>query len=176
MWQGRAADHSPASSAAVMEEYSYITTHSLGHTGPVTGSLYLCMAVKTLHWGEYLRQKFPILLAILHLHIYSSHITCLNTLIPFYHGAINARLLETHGSNIQLKKTLKQTKMTFSWKGSSNKQRWHSVQKDPQTNKQTNMTLSWKDPQTNKDDIQLKKILKQTKMAFSWKRSSNKQW
>ena len=143
-----------------MEEYSYITTHSLGHTGPVTGSLYLCMAVKTLHWGEYLRQKFPILLAILHLHIYSSHITCLNTLIPFYHGAINARLLETHGSNIQLKKTLKQTKMTFSWKRSSNKQRWHSVEKDPQT---------------NKDDIQLKRILKQTKMAFSSKRSSNKQ-
>ena len=38
---GRAADHSPPSSAAVMEEYSYTSTHSLGHTGPVTGSLYL---------------------------------------------------------------------------------------------------------------------------------------
>ena len=38
---GRAADHSPPSSAAVMEEYSYTSTHPLGHTGPVTGSLYL---------------------------------------------------------------------------------------------------------------------------------------
>jgi len=38
---GRAADHSPPSSAAVMEQYSYTSTHRLGHTGPVTGSLYL---------------------------------------------------------------------------------------------------------------------------------------
>jgi len=38
---GRAADHSPLSSAAVMEEYSYTSTHPLGHTGPVTGTLYL---------------------------------------------------------------------------------------------------------------------------------------
>jgi hypothetical protein len=38
-WPGRAADHSPPSSAAVMEEYSYTSTHPLGHTGPVTGSL-----------------------------------------------------------------------------------------------------------------------------------------
>jgi len=38
---GRAADHSPPSSAAIMEEYSYTSTHPLGHTGPVTGSLYL---------------------------------------------------------------------------------------------------------------------------------------
>jgi len=38
---GRAADHSPPSSAAVMEEKSYTSTHPLGHTGPVTGSLYL---------------------------------------------------------------------------------------------------------------------------------------
>jgi len=37
----RAADHSPPSSAAVMEEYSYTSTHPLGHTGPVTGKLYL---------------------------------------------------------------------------------------------------------------------------------------
>ena len=29
----------PLSSAAVMEEYSYTSTHPLGHTGPVTGSL-----------------------------------------------------------------------------------------------------------------------------------------
>jgi hypothetical protein len=38
---GRAADHSPPSSAEVMEEYSYTSTHPLGHTGPVTGLLYL---------------------------------------------------------------------------------------------------------------------------------------
>jgi hypothetical protein len=38
---GRAADHSPPSSAAVMEEQSYTSTHPLGHTGPVTGSFYL---------------------------------------------------------------------------------------------------------------------------------------
>jgi len=37
----RAADHSPPSSAAVMEEYSYTSTHRLGHTGPVMGSLYI---------------------------------------------------------------------------------------------------------------------------------------
>ena len=41
MRPGRAADHSPPSSAAVMEEYSYTSTHTLGHTRPVTGSLYL---------------------------------------------------------------------------------------------------------------------------------------
>ena len=41
MRPGRTADHSPPSSAAVMEEYSYTSTHPLGHTGPVTGSLYV---------------------------------------------------------------------------------------------------------------------------------------
>ena len=35
----RDADHSPHSSAAVMEEYCYTSTHPLGHTGPVTGTL-----------------------------------------------------------------------------------------------------------------------------------------
>ena len=43
MRPGRAADYSPPSSAAVMEEYSYTSTHPLGHTGPVTGSLYLLL-------------------------------------------------------------------------------------------------------------------------------------
>jgi len=38
---GRAADHSPHSSAAVVEEWSNNSTHPLGHTGPITGSLYL---------------------------------------------------------------------------------------------------------------------------------------
>jgi len=37
---GRAVDHSLPSIAAVMEEYSYTSTHPLGHTGPVKGSLY----------------------------------------------------------------------------------------------------------------------------------------
>ena len=37
----RAVDHSPPSSAAGMEVQSYTSTHPLGHTGPVTGSLYL---------------------------------------------------------------------------------------------------------------------------------------
>jgi len=41
VWPGRAADHSPPSSAAVMEELSYTSTHPLGHTRPVAGSLYL---------------------------------------------------------------------------------------------------------------------------------------
>ena len=45
MRPGRAADHSPSSSAAVMEEYSYTSTHPLGHTGPVTGSLYVLIVV-----------------------------------------------------------------------------------------------------------------------------------
>jgi len=38
---GRAADHSPTSSAAVMEEKRYTFTHPVGHTRPVTGFLYL---------------------------------------------------------------------------------------------------------------------------------------
>jgi len=41
VWLGHAADHSPPSSAAVMEEYSYTSNHPLGHTGPVTGTLYI---------------------------------------------------------------------------------------------------------------------------------------
>ena len=46
MRPGRAADHSPPSSAAVMEEYSYTSTNPLGHTGPVTGSLYVLFSIK----------------------------------------------------------------------------------------------------------------------------------
>ena len=38
---GHADNHSPPSSAAVMEQYSYTSTHLLDHTGPGTGSLYL---------------------------------------------------------------------------------------------------------------------------------------
>ena len=40
MRPGRAAEHSRPSSAAVMEELSYTSTHPLGHTGPVTGTFY----------------------------------------------------------------------------------------------------------------------------------------
>ena len=38
-------DHSPSSSAAVTEQYSYTSTHPLGHTGPVAGSLYLYLFI-----------------------------------------------------------------------------------------------------------------------------------
>ena len=44
MRPGCAADHSLPSSAAVMEESSYTSTHPLGHTGPVTGSLYFTIS------------------------------------------------------------------------------------------------------------------------------------
>ena len=37
---GPAADHSPPSSVAVMEEQSYTSTHPLGHSRLVTGLLY----------------------------------------------------------------------------------------------------------------------------------------
>ena len=45
MRPGRAADHSPPSSTAVMEEYSYTSTHPLGHTGLVTGTLYFYLYI-----------------------------------------------------------------------------------------------------------------------------------
>jgi len=35
-------------SAAVMEEYSYTSTHPLGHTRPVTGSLYLSFLLSSI--------------------------------------------------------------------------------------------------------------------------------
>ena len=39
MWPGRAADHSPPS--IVPRSWKSRATHPLGHTGPVTGSIYL---------------------------------------------------------------------------------------------------------------------------------------
>ena len=45
---GRAAEPSPSSSVAVMEEQSYTSTHLLGSTGPVTGSLYLYLYLANL--------------------------------------------------------------------------------------------------------------------------------
>ena len=41
----RVGDHSPPSSAAVMEEYSYTSTHPLVHSGPVTGSLHFSSSI-----------------------------------------------------------------------------------------------------------------------------------
>ena len=46
---GRAADHSPSSSATVMEEYSYTSTHPPGHTGPATGTIYLFTDIHTIY-------------------------------------------------------------------------------------------------------------------------------
>ena len=51
---GRAADHSPASSAAVLEEQSYTSTHPLGHTGPVKESLYLCFIYTCIYSALYI--------------------------------------------------------------------------------------------------------------------------
>jgi len=45
VWPGRAAEHSPSSRTAVMEEESYTSTHPLGHTGPVTESLYFYLYI-----------------------------------------------------------------------------------------------------------------------------------
>jgi hypothetical protein len=42
---GRAADHSPPSSALAMEQWSYTSTHPLDHTGPITGTHYLFTAM-----------------------------------------------------------------------------------------------------------------------------------
>jgi len=50
---GRAADHSPPSSAAVMEEKSYTSTHSLAHIGPVTGSLYYVLVTVIIYKTEF---------------------------------------------------------------------------------------------------------------------------
>ena len=47
----RTADHSSPSSAAFMEEWSYTSTHPLGHTGPLMGSL-LLRRVKYLRRNE----------------------------------------------------------------------------------------------------------------------------
>ena len=62
MRPGRAADHLPLSSAAVMQEQSYTSTHLLGHTGPVTGSLYLYL----LHQNSSF--KFFCLMGVISLH------------------------------------------------------------------------------------------------------------
>jgi len=64
---GRAADHSPPSSAAVMEEYSYTSTHPLGHTGPVTGSLYLYLFISCICISEDCPSQF--LSTLIYMHI-----------------------------------------------------------------------------------------------------------
>ena len=55
--QRRAADHLPPSSAAVMEDYSYTSTHPLDHTGPVTGDQFTF----SLGVREFLGSKSPIM-------------------------------------------------------------------------------------------------------------------
>ena len=45
MRPGHAGDHSPHSSAAIMEEWSYTSTQALGHTGHVTRSFYLLLYI-----------------------------------------------------------------------------------------------------------------------------------
>ena len=49
----RAADHSPPSSAAIMEEYSYTFTHPLGHTRPVTGHFTLYIVIYNIYLQYY---------------------------------------------------------------------------------------------------------------------------
>ena len=56
MRPGRAADHSPISSAAAMDEQSYTSTHPLGHTGPVMGSLYFFSFSK--YYGTFMGVRF----------------------------------------------------------------------------------------------------------------------
>jgi len=49
---GRGADHSPFSSVAVIKEYRCTSTQPLGHTGPVTGSLYLSLITTNGSYNE----------------------------------------------------------------------------------------------------------------------------
>ena len=48
---GRAAEHSPPSSAVVMEEWSYTSAHPQDHIGAIMGSLYLCTAESGAYGG-----------------------------------------------------------------------------------------------------------------------------
>ena len=66
---GRAADYSPPSSAAVMEEQSYTSTHPLGDTGPVKGKLDLYLLfIYEKHVSQYL--FFFVVVVILDICIY----------------------------------------------------------------------------------------------------------
>ena len=57
MLPGRAADHSLASNAAVMEEKSYTSTHLLGHTGHITGTFYLYLFISPAFLTAPMRNK-----------------------------------------------------------------------------------------------------------------------
>jgi hypothetical protein len=61
---GRAADHSPPSSAVVMEEWSYTSTHPLGQTRPVTGLLnlylYSCSSICIIFMFIFVRPSLRI--------------------------------------------------------------------------------------------------------------------
>ena len=63
---GRAADHSPPSSAAVLEEYSYTSTHPLGHSGPVAGSLYFTFTFLYQPHLRCLAHSVPQFLSVFH--------------------------------------------------------------------------------------------------------------
>jgi hypothetical protein len=76
VWPGRAADHSLPSSAAVMEGKSYTSTHPLGHTRPVTGSLYLYLYNTEVHAALVLSVFVLMLLADLH-HFLICALSCL---------------------------------------------------------------------------------------------------
>jgi hypothetical protein len=45
---GRGADHPSPSSAEVKKEYSYTSTHPLGHFRPATGQLYLTIEMRIM--------------------------------------------------------------------------------------------------------------------------------
>ena len=66
----RAADHSHPSSAAFMEEYSYTSTHPLGHTGPVTGSLYIFYLYIYIYIYIYIRPVGNIVYVYICIHIH----------------------------------------------------------------------------------------------------------
>ena len=60
MRPGRAADHSTPSSAAVMEEQSYTSTHRLSHNGPVTGTPLFSQKVRSsIDWDVVQRSLEP---------------------------------------------------------------------------------------------------------------------
>jgi hypothetical protein len=68
---GRAADHLPPSSAVVMEEYSYTSTHPLGQTGPVTGLLYLLhVAIKYCTSTDFIKLFQPKIYPYIYIYIY----------------------------------------------------------------------------------------------------------
>ena len=79
---GRAADHSPPSSAAVMEQYSYTSTHPLGHTGPVTGSVYLYLFYRCLAANKQNKQYISVYFTTIHTQVATFAYTVHQTFKP----------------------------------------------------------------------------------------------